>query len=108
MVYCLGERLHEGAGMHGEYKIPGGKLVVVDFDLQDGHLQNVTLSGDFFLAPDEALEWMTSALEGLPADTPAAQVTERVQVAAAPAELLGITPAGVALAVQRALAGGSQ
>lgn len=94
--------------MHGEYKIPGGKLVVIDFDLCAGRLQHVTLSGDFFLAPDEALEWMTAALEGLPADTPEALLVERLQAATAPAELLGITPAGVVIAIQRALAGGSQ
>jgi lipoate-protein ligase A len=89
--------------MHGEYKIPGGKLVVIDLDLQHNQLRNVTLSGDFFLAPDEALQWMTAALEGLPADTSEAVLIERVQAATATAELLGITPSGVAIAVRRAL-----
>jgi hypothetical protein len=41
--------------MHGEYKIPGGKLVVVDLDVIDGALRNVRVAGDFFLEPDEAL-----------------------------------------------------
>jgi len=34
--------------MHGEYKIPGGKLIVVDLDVIDGALRDVVLSGDFF------------------------------------------------------------
>ncbi|MDZ4717577.1 MAG: biotin--protein ligase [Roseiflexaceae bacterium] len=93
--------------MHGEYKIPGGKLVVVDLALHNNRLHHVMLSGDFFLAPDEALEWMTAALEGLPADTPEALLTEHVQAATATAELLGITPAGVAIAIRRALSGGA-
>ena len=41
--------------MHGEYKTPGGKLVRVDFDVRDGGLRDVVVSGDFFLYPDEAL-----------------------------------------------------
>ena len=41
--------------MHGEYKVPGGKLVAVDLDVVDGLLSGVSVSGDFFLEPDEAL-----------------------------------------------------
>jgi lipoate---protein ligase len=93
--------------MHGEYKVPGGKLVVVDFELVDGRLSGVELSGDFFLEPEEALAWMTGALEQAPADLAEAELAARVRAAAADAELLGITPDGVALAVQRALAGGA-
>ncbi len=93
--------------MHGEYKVPGGKLVVVDFELVDGRLCDVELSGDFFLAPEEALAWMAGALEQAPADLSEADLAARVRVAAADAELLGITPEGVAVAVRRALAGGA-
>jgi lipoate-protein ligase A len=39
-------------------KVPGGKLVVVDLDLDDGRLRDVRVSGDFFLEPDDALERM--------------------------------------------------
>ena len=42
--------------MHGEYKTPGGKLIVADLDVRDGKLTNVRVSGDFFLDPPEALE----------------------------------------------------
>ena len=45
----------DGGRHHGEYKVPGGKLVVADFDVVDGVLAHVSLSGDFFLEPDEAL-----------------------------------------------------
>lgn len=36
---------------HGEYKVPGGKLVVVDFDVVDGVLADDSLSGDFSSNP---------------------------------------------------------
>ena len=88
--------------MHGEYKIPGGKLVVVDLDIENGTLRNVELSGDFFLEPEEALGWMTAALEGMPVSSDEATLAESVRAASARAELLGITPEGVAVAVRRA------
>lgn len=94
--------------MHGEYKVPGGKLVVVDLDVVDGRLRNVELSGDFFLEPEEALAWMTAALEGQPARSDAAALAEQVRAAAAGAELIGVTAEGVAEAVRRAVAGGAQ
>lgn len=92
--------------MHGEYKVPGGKLVVVDLEVVNGALQQVALSGDFFLDPEEAHGWMTMALEGLPATSDEAAIASRVRAAVGEAELLGVTPEGVAVAVRRALAGG--
>lgn len=90
--------------MHGEFKTPGGKLVVVDFDLLDHRLRNVRVSGDFFLYPEEALDAITAALEDLPADLPEATIAERVH-AALPSgtEWLGSSPAALAAAVRRAL-----
>ena len=56
--------------MHGEYKAPGGKLIVADLDIRDGKLTNVGVSGDFFLDPPEALDGIIGALEDAPADLP--------------------------------------
>lgn len=94
--------------MHGEYKVPGGKLVVVDLDVDDegpdGRLKNVQISGDFFLEPDEALGRITAALEGAPADLTANALAERVSEALLPTDVpFGITPEGVGIAVRRAL-----
>ncbi|HUH30020.1 MAG TPA: biotin--protein ligase [Rhodanobacter sp.] len=90
--------------MHGEYKMPGGKLVVIDLDVHAGQLANVQLSGDFFLEPDSALAAINAALEGRPADTPHAALTAVITAALpATAMLYGISPEAVATAVQRAL-----
>lgn len=91
--------------MHGEYKIPGGKLVVVDLDVEDGMLRHVRVAGDFFLEPDEAFPVLSSALEGAPADTDAAGLGARIE-AALPADtvLYGLTTDGVGVAVRRAVA----
>jgi lipoate-protein ligase A len=90
--------------MHGEYKVPGGKLVVVDLADNDGHLAEVRVSGDFFLEPDSALDAINAALCGLPVDTSQAALTEAVEAALGEhVSLYGITPEGVAIAVRRAL-----
>ncbi len=38
--------------MHGECKTPGGKLIAIEYDTQQGHIQNARLSGDFFIHPE--------------------------------------------------------
>lgn len=93
--------------MHGEYKIPGGKLVVVDLEVIDQQLAQVQVSGDFFLEPDEALLALNAGLEGLAVDSTEQIIAERVAAALAGAELLGITAEGVAVAVRRAITGGA-
>lgn len=91
--------------MHGDYKVPGGKLVRVDLAVANGALTDVVVSGDFFLYPDEALEQITGALQGLPADASEAEIADRVQRAIpAGTEWLGASPAALAVAVRRALA----
>ncbi|CAP42832.1 lipoate--protein ligase A [Bordetella petrii] len=91
--------------MHGEYKVPGGKLVVVDLEVEAGRLARVRLSGDFFLEPPEALEAINQALCGLPADADEARLAEAVQAGLpGEAELFGFSPQAVAVTVRRALA----
>ncbi|MEU6770806.1 biotin/lipoate A/B protein ligase family protein [Streptomyces sp. NPDC046759] len=91
--------------MHGEYKAPGGKLVVVDVESEGGVLRHVRVAGDFFLEPDEALAAMNRALEGAPADTDAAGLAARIDRALpAGTVMYGLTPEGVGIAVRRALA----
>lgn len=92
--------------MHGEYKVPGGKLVVVDLAVADGHLADVQVSGDFFLEPDSALDAINAALEGLPTDAGEPLLAAAVRVSLGPDVLLyGVSAEAVAVAVRRALDG---
>lgn len=89
---------------HGEYKVPGGKLVVVDLSIADGRMTAVQVSGDFFLEPASALDAIDAALEGLPVDTGEAALAAAVAAALdEETQMFGITPGGVAVAVRRAL-----
>ncbi|AHV93666.1 lipoate protein ligase C-terminal domain-containing protein [Bordetella holmesii] len=91
--------------MHGEYKVPGGKLVVADLSVSDGLLSDVRISGDFFLEPPEALARINQALTGLPAQADEAQLSQAVrQALPADVEMFGFSPEAVAIVVRRALA----
>ncbi|PPB50004.1 lipoate--protein ligase [Arthrobacter pityocampae] len=98
------DQAQEAGRLHGEYKTPGGKLTAVDLTVEDGRLAHVSVNGDFFLEPDEALLDINAALEGLPEDTPpgelAAAITRRLDPSAV---LFGFSPAAIATAVRRAL-----
>lgn len=90
--------------MHGEYKVPGGKLVVVDLDVVDDTIVDFHLAGDFFLEPDSALDDIDRAINGLPAESDVATIAAAVRAALPDgAQLLGFTPEAVGTAVRRAL-----
>lgn len=91
--------------MHGEYKVPGGKLVVVDLDVEGDRIVNFRLAGDFFLDPDDALEDINEAVNGLPSGSDAVAIAAAVRAALpAHATLLGFSPEAVAVAIRRSLA----
>jgi lipoate---protein ligase len=91
--------------MHGEFKVPGGKLVVVDLEVVDGVIRDFSLAGDFFLEPDSALADINAAVNGLPADSDAKRMTEVIQsVLPKDAVLLGFSAEAVATTIRRALA----
>ena len=90
--------------MHGEFKVPSGKLVVVDVEVEDGRLSDVRVAGDFFLEPDEALIAINQSLQGAPAESSALELAARVRGALPPGTVMyGFAAADVATAVRRAL-----
>ena len=90
--------------MHGEYKVPGGKLVVVDLEVDGGLIRDFRLAGDFFLEPDTALDAINAAIEGMPVETDAVSIAAAVRQALPEgAQLLGFSPDAVGTAVRRAL-----
>ena len=91
--------------MHGEFKTPGGKLVVVDFEVDNDRISNVMVSGDFFLYPEETLEHIKAALEDMPVGVSEDEMLRRLESAIPDnASLVGFSPEAVITAVQRGLA----
>lgn len=89
--------------VHGEFKVPGGKLVVIDGVVEGDRLRDGVLSGDFFLEPDEALGALTEVLQDLPVDVALDDLTQRLTAASEGAVMLGFGPRDIALTVLRAL-----
>ncbi len=91
---------------HGEYKTPGGKLVVVDCAVRGGRIADAEVTGDFFLYPDDALDAITAALNGLPAAATAPEIAAAIRAAVPPdVTFLGFSPEAVATAAVRAVSG---
>jgi|SRR5690606_23797670 len=91
---------------HGEYKMPGGKLVVVDLAVAGGRLDRVVVSGDFFLDPDEALEAIDAALTGLPAGADSATIARALEAGLPEGTTMyGVSAEAIAVAVRRAVDG---
>ena len=94
----------QGEVMHGEYKVPGGKLVVADVEVQDDCLSQVSISGDFFLEPETALTLINSALIGLPSTASQQILTAAIAEALDDdVVMFGFSAEAVAIAVRRAL-----
>jgi lipoate-protein ligase A len=99
--------------LHGKFKVPGGKLVAVDLAVVDDHLANVSVSGDFFLEPDEALDVIDRSLTGVNIAMPPSEIATKLDadLAAAgadgliglPVTMVGFDSRAVAMAVRRAL-----
>jgi hypothetical protein len=90
--------------MHGEYKVPGGKLVVADVTVADGRLATVRISGDFFLEPPEVLNDIDHALEGMAADASETMFSQAIDSRLpANTHMFGFSSTAVAIAVTRAL-----
>lgn len=99
-----GDDVAMASQLHGEYKVHGGKLVVVDCSVTDGLLHDVHVSGDFFLEPDEALDDINSSLNGLSAELSAQALSDAITAALSPnAVLFGFSALAIAITVRRAL-----
>jgi len=88
----------------GEYKVPGGKLVVAEFAIIEGRLRNVRITGDFFLFPEDAIHLFSNAFEGALAELPNDKLVALVNSTLnADVEMLGFGPEDVVEAIRRGL-----
>ena len=92
--------------MHAEYKVPGGKLVVVDLEVDHQTISGCRVAGDFFLEPDDALQLINDAVVGLSATTSAEAIADAVRrTLPADVVMMGFSPEAIGTVVRRALTG---
>lgn len=81
-------------------KVPDGKLVRVAVTYDDT-IEDVEITGDFFLEPPEALADLETAIEGQPADVSATDLAADIQ--AVEADLIGFDAEDLATVTVEAL-----
>jgi lipoate-protein ligase A len=92
--------------VHAEYKVPGGKLVVVDVEIDNQRIVSCRLAGDFFLEPDDALEAINNAIVGLPHTISAEAIATAVRAALpGDVQMMGFGPESIGTVVRRAITG---
>jgi lipoate-protein ligase A len=92
--------------VHAEYKVPGGKLVVVDLEMEHHTLVSCRLAGDFFLEPDDALELINAAIVGLSSTTSAEAIAHAVRSAlSSDTVMMGFSPEAIGTVIRRAITG---
>ena len=78
--------------------------MLADVEVGDGRIVSAEVTGDFFLEPPEALEAITAALVGVPADTAEVNLAQRINERLPKGtEMIGFTAEAVATAVYRAI-----
>ncbi|MDY6766483.1 MAG: biotin--protein ligase [Candidatus Nanohaloarchaea archaeon] len=86
-----------------ELKVEGGKLLRADVTF-DETIQDVELHGDFFVYPEEALDTLEAALEGVETGAGQERLSELVEHSLdADTRLVGFAPDNVAAVVMEAV-----
>lgn len=81
-------------------KVPDGKLVRVELTYEET-IEDVAITGDFFLEPPEALAALEAAIEGQPADVSIGDL--QAEIEAVDAQLIGFDAADLATVTVEAL-----
>ena len=85
-----------------EYKIAGGKLVRVQLVTKVGEIEEIRITGDFFLHPEELIEELEKTLVGQPlSETDLAEFIRKF-LKAREATLFGVSPEDFARCIMRA------
>jgi len=86
-------------------KVPGGKLVKVWVKVGEGRIQDLRITGDFFLHPEDAILDVEDSLRGVEAGAGIGSLERRISRALREkgAEFIGVEARDIALALREAL-----
>jgi lipoate-protein ligase A len=49
---------------HVDYKVPGGKMIRLEAEVENGVIKSIRMTGDFFIHPEAAIEGIERFLMG--------------------------------------------
>jgi hypothetical protein len=86
-------------------KVPGGKLVKIRVLVHENRIQDVRIMGDFFLHPEEVILDIERSLVGAGVEEEPSALERRIDrvLKEKGAELIGLEPRDIALALKEAL-----
>jgi len=88
-----------------ELKVPGGKLLRVSSTIKGGRIEEVRITGDFFMHPEDAIDELERRLKGVSSDEAAIRgVVEAFFKSVAPT-VLGAAPQDFAEVILRSISG---
>jgi lipoate-protein ligase A len=87
-----------------DYKVTGGKLLRIRFESDGKNIKKILICGDFFIYPEDTIDEIESALIGCTINTTDLEKRINAAIEKAGAELIGVTPTDMTLAIIRALA----
>ncbi len=82
------------------YKIPGGKIIKVSLEEEQGKINKVEISGDFFLYPEESIIILEKSLEGVCLDNAKEKIDEVIKNNKL--QLFGLSAEGIVQALKLA------
>lgn len=50
---------------HIDYKVPGGKLIRMDIEIDKGMIKDIEITGDFFVHPENGIRDIENSLKGV-------------------------------------------
>ncbi len=48
-----------------KHKVPDGKLLRIKLEVQENEIKDISITGDFFMYPEEGIEYIEKALKGI-------------------------------------------
>ncbi len=83
-----------------DYKVPGGKMVRIQMELNGDRITNIRITGDFFLHPEEAIFELERALVGKRVRE--GEIGSVVEKALSKCQMVGISPMDLRSAIMKA------
>ena len=88
--------------MYIQEKVPGGKMICADFDVAEGRISRIKITGDFFLHPEDKLIKIEEALIGETLDNVEGKVAK--VLSENDAKLIGVEPKDIQALLKKAVA----
>jgi lipoate---protein ligase len=82
---------------HADYKVPGGKLLRISADIENGIIRDIKITGDFFMHPEDAIERLEATLKGTKVDE---LLKAKIERAIAGATIVGASPSDFVRAIK--------